>query len=42
LKASEVVDPYALSVSVAQGKFMNLQVRVLGAKKVLEVGTLGG
>ncbi len=30
------------NVSAAQGKFLALQVRALGAKRVLEVGTLGG
>jgi len=31
-----------IAVSTAQGKFLNLLVKSLGAKKVLEVGTLGG
>lgn len=31
-----------IAVSTAQGKFLNLLVRSLGAKRVLEVGTLGG
>ncbi|EUC67086.1 O-methyltransferase, putative [Rhizoctonia solani AG-3 Rhs1AP] len=31
-----------IAVSTAQGKFLNLQVRALRAKKILEVGTLGG
>ncbi len=31
-----------IAVSMAQGKFLNLLVRTLGAKRVLEVGTLGG
>lgn len=31
-----------IAVSMAQGKFLNLLVRTLGAKKVLEIGTLGG
>lgn len=31
-----------IAVSAAQGKFLNLQVRALGAKNVLEIGTLGG
>ena len=30
------------AVSVAQGKFLNLLARSIGAKKILEVGTLGG
>jgi predicted O-methyltransferase YrrM len=32
----------AIDVSPAQGKFLNLMVRISGAKRVLEVGTLGG
>lgn len=32
----------AIAVSAAQGKFLNLQARAIGAKKILEVGTLGG
>ncbi|KAB5593053.1 O-methyltransferase [Ceratobasidium theobromae] len=31
-----------ISVSRAQGKYLNLQVRALGVKRILEVGTLGG
>jgi predicted O-methyltransferase YrrM len=31
----------AIDVSVAQGKFLNLLVRISGAKMILEVGTLG-
>lgn len=31
-----------IAVSKAQGKFLNLLVRSLGAKRILEVGTLGG
>ena len=31
-----------IAVSMAQGKFLNLLVRTLGAKRVLEIGTLGG
>ncbi|KAF8610507.1 O-methyltransferase family 3 protein [Ceratobasidium sp. AG-I] len=31
-----------IAVSAAQGKYMNLQVRVLKAARILEVGTLGG
>jgi len=31
-----------IAVSEAQGKFLNLLARTLGAKRVLEVGTLGG
>ena len=32
----------AIDVSPAQGKFLNLLVRVSGAHRVLEIGTLGG
>lgn len=32
----------AISVSVVQGKLLHLLVRAVGARKVLEVGTLGG
>ena len=31
-----------VAVSVAQGKFLHLVARSIGAKKILEVGTLGG
>ncbi|CAK5284677.1 unnamed protein product [Mycena citricolor] len=31
-----------IAVSAAQGKFLSLLVRSIGAKKILEVGTLGG
>jgi predicted O-methyltransferase YrrM len=32
----------AMDVSAAQGKFLNLMVRITGARRVLELGTLGG
>lgn len=32
----------AIDVSAAQGKFLELMVRMTGAKTILEVGTLGG
>lgn len=32
----------AIDVSAAQGKFLQLMVRISGARRVLEVGTLGG
>ncbi|MCB9852367.1 MAG: O-methyltransferase [Phycisphaerales bacterium] len=32
----------AIDVSAAQGKLLNLLVRMIGAKRVLEIGTLGG
>lgn len=31
-----------IAVSKAQGKFLHLLARSIGAKKILEVGTLGG
>lgn len=31
-----------VAVSTAQGKFLHLFARSIGAKKILEVGTLGG
>lgn len=32
----------AIDVSAAQGKFLNLLVRITGARRILELGTLGG
>ncbi|TIS83150.1 MAG: methyltransferase, partial [Mesorhizobium sp.] len=32
----------AIDVSAAQGKLLSLLVRIRGARKVLEIGTLGG
>lgn len=32
----------AIDVSPAQGKFLNLLVKITGARRVLEIGTLGG
>ena len=32
----------AMDVSAAQGKYLNLMVRITGARRVLELGTLGG
>ena len=32
----------AIDVSPAQGKFLNLLVKISGASKILEIGTLGG
>ena len=31
-----------IAVSMAQGKFLHLLAKSIGAKKILEVGTLGG
>ncbi|KZT11378.1 O-methyltransferase family 3 protein [Laetiporus sulphureus 93-53] len=41
-KASDEAGLPSIAVSTAQGKFLNLLVRSHGAKRVLEVGTLGG
>lgn len=32
----------SIDVSPAQGKFLNLMVRISGARRILEIGTLGG
>jgi predicted O-methyltransferase YrrM len=32
----------AIDVSAAQGRFLELMVRITGARKILEIGTLGG
>ncbi|WP_193180153.1 O-methyltransferase [Nisaea sediminum] len=42
LDASEASDLPAISVSANVGKFLQLLARMIGARKVLEVGTLGG
>ena len=42
LKANRDQGLPAIDVSAAQGKLLALLVRIRGAKKVLEVGTLGG
>ncbi len=34
--------PHQIAVSAAQGKFLNLLCQSIGAKRILEVGTLGG
>lgn len=31
-----------ISVSATQGKFLMMQAKIIGAKRILEVGTLGG
>ncbi|MEO6236980.1 MAG: O-methyltransferase [Vicinamibacterales bacterium] len=40
--ASRAAGLPAISVSAAQGKFLHLLARIQGARKVLEIGTLGG
>jgi len=42
LKANAAGGLRPIDVSAAQGKFLHLLVRMSGAKRVLEVGTLGG
>ena len=42
LKASEAAGLPAIQVSPTQGKFLNLQARLMCASSILELGTLGG
>lgn len=42
LKASADNGLPEIAVSAAQGKFLNLHARAIGAQRILEVGTLGG
>ena len=42
LSANDAAGLPAIDVSAAQGKFLNLMVSITGARRVLEVGTLGG
>ena len=42
LTASEAAGLDPIAVSPSQGKFLNLLVKLRGAQRVLEVGTLGG
>ncbi len=39
---SDANDLPEIAVSAAQGKFLSLLARSVGAKRILEVGTLGG
>jgi predicted O-methyltransferase YrrM len=41
-KASAEAGLPAISVSAAQGKLLSLYARMIGAKRILEIGTLGG
>ncbi|HTT99946.1 MAG TPA: O-methyltransferase [Rhizomicrobium sp.] len=41
-KASRTAGLPDIAVSPAQGKFLHLMARMIGAKRILEVGTLGG
>ncbi|MEQ1771559.1 MAG: O-methyltransferase [Devosia sp.] len=42
LKANAAGGLPAIDVSPAQGKFLNLLVKIAGATRILEIGTLGG
>jgi|SRR6266702_2048263 len=42
LKAAEAAELPAIQVSSVQGKLLHLLARILGARKILEIGTLGG
>ena len=42
LAASEAAGLPAIAVSAPQGKMLHLFARMLGAKRILEIGTLGG
>jgi predicted O-methyltransferase YrrM len=42
LRDSEAAGLPPISVSPAQGKFLNLLARIQGARNILEIGTLGG
>lgn len=42
LAASRVAGLPEIAVSAPQGKFLNLLARAMGARRILEIGTLGG
>jgi predicted O-methyltransferase YrrM len=42
LRASEAAGLPAIQVSATQGKFLHLMARMSGARRILELGTLGG
>lgn len=42
LRASAAAGLPAIQVSPAQGKFLHLLARMIGARRILEIGTLGG
>lgn len=42
LRANAAAGLPAIDVSAAQGKFLNVLVKISGASKILEIGTLGG
>jgi predicted O-methyltransferase YrrM len=41
LKASDAAGLPRIAVSASQGEFLNLLARLVGARRILEVGTLG-
>lgn len=42
LRANAAAGLPAIDVSPAQGKFLHLMVKIAGARRILEIGTLGG
>lgn len=42
LKASDTAGLPAIQVTASHGKFLHLLARLMGAQKILEIGTLGG
>jgi len=42
LESSRQADLPAIAVSASQGKLLNLIARLMGARRILEIGTLGG
>src|SRR6202795_3819220 len=42
LAANAAANPPTIDVSPTQGKFLHLLARIQGAKRILEIGTLGG
>src|ERR1700754_475583 len=42
LRANASAGLPAIDVSPAQGKFLHLMVKIAGARRILEIGTLGG
>src|SRR5947209_7881806 len=42
LKESEKAELPAIQIAPHEGKFLNILARAIGAKRILEIGTLGG
>ena len=42
LRASDAAQLPSINVTPAQGKFLHLMARAIGARRILEIGTLGG